>query len=136
LQFGQTNCKRTEPVNANVQDKERMMLDIQHQMEGNRALEQLRTAGVPCHKCGAKNPVADPAAVQVICTYCGTAILLANHVSSDAVARARLKQGLFEMRAGLATAQKNQDKKVLILALALSAIIGIVIVVSVLLTQH
>jgi hypothetical protein len=52
---------------APLTDAQRMMLDAQRQMAGNQALAKLRAEGVPCGTCGALNPVADPAAVQVVC---------------------------------------------------------------------
>jgi DNA-directed RNA polymerase subunit RPC12/RpoP len=126
-------CHRTEAIVNYVTDKERFVLDMQRQMAGNRALKDLRTAGVPCHRCGAQNPIADPAAVQVVCSYCGAAILLSDHVSADAIARARLKQGLVDLRAGFEAAQKTQDRKVLILVACILgvAVAGVGIAVAV-----
>jgi hypothetical protein len=126
-------CQRTEPIAAYVSDKERFAFDMQRQMAGNQALKDLRTAGVPCHRCGANNPVLDPAAVHVVCTYCGAAILLSDHVASDAVARARLKQGLVDMRAGFEAAKKAQDRKVAILVACILGVtfLGVAIAVAV-----
>jgi hypothetical protein len=123
-------CHRTESVASYVPDKERFVLDMQRQMAGNQALKDLRAAGVPCHRCGANNSVADPTAVQVLCTYCGAAILLSDHVASDAVARARLKQGLVEMRAGFEAAKKAQDRRVLILVACIFGVVGLGIAIA------
>jgi hypothetical protein len=107
-------CRRTEFVNAYISDGERMALDVKRQMAGNAALKQLRADGVPCHRCGAKNPVHDPTAVQIVCAYCRAAILLSDHVAADAIARARLKEGLYGMMDDLQRGQKERDRRVLI----------------------
>ena len=119
-------CRRTDAVEAHVQGKERFFLDMQRQMEGNQALARLRAEGVACHACGARNPVVDPAAVQVVCSHCRAVILLADHVPSDAVARARLKLGIAELRAGLAERQKRQARITAIIVVAVVAVVAVV----------
>jgi DNA-directed RNA polymerase subunit RPC12/RpoP len=120
-------CKKTDYVTAHVSDKERFALDMQRQMAGNQALAQLRAAGVPCQACGARNAIVDPAAVQVVCTSCGAAILVSDHVASDAVARSRLKQGLVEMRAGLAESQKRQARTNVIIVVVVVVAVAIIL---------
>jgi DNA-directed RNA polymerase subunit RPC12/RpoP len=126
-------CGHTDGIAVHVSDKERFFLDMQRQMEGNKALARLRAEGVPCHACGARNPVTDVAAVQVVCKSCGAAILLSEHVPADAVARSRLKLGVSELRAGIAAQQKRAAKVNVIVTLsvfgafALAAVVAIVL---------
>jgi hypothetical protein len=94
---------------------------------------------VPCHACGARNAITDVAAVQVVCTSCGAAILLSDHVSADAVARSRLKQGVAELRAGIADQEKRAVRRNLIITLSVFGAMlaaGIVIAVISVLASH
>lgn len=91
-------CGRRQPVSDYVSDEERFALDMQRQVAGNEALVRLRAEGVPCGKCGAKSAVPDDGSVQLVCPYCGATILLSDHVDASAVARARLKHGVYAVR--------------------------------------
>ncbi len=105
-------CGKTEPVNAYISDTERLGLDMARQLAGNQALAELRADGVPCGQCGGHNAVPDDGSVQVLCQFCGATVLLSDHVDADAVARARLKRGVNEMRAALKIAQAEREKSV------------------------
>jgi hypothetical protein len=123
------SCRRTDAVEMHVQGKERFLLDMQRQVAGNQALAKLRAEGVVCHACGARNAVVDPAAVQVVCTHCRAVILLSDHVASDALARARLKLGLGELRAGIARSQQREARIttiVVVTVILLAAVGGLV----------
>jgi predicted RNA-binding Zn-ribbon protein involved in translation (DUF1610 family) len=106
-------CKRTESVRTYVPDAERLMGEIAHVMKDNQALAKLRAEGAACPKCGGTNAVPDDGSVQFVCKFCGGAILLSELVSADAVARARLKHGLADVRAAAALAGKKRDRLIL-----------------------
>jgi hypothetical protein len=101
--------------------------EIQRQIAGNQALAKLRAEGVPCHRCGARNPILDPTAVQVVCAHCRSVILLSDHVGEDALARARMKQGIVELRAGIAAETKRRDRRALVVALVIVVAMAVVI---------
>jgi DNA-directed RNA polymerase subunit RPC12/RpoP len=116
-------CRRVEPVTRYVSDAQRMMLDMQRQIAANQELARLRTDGVPCSRCGAKNPVTEEAAVQIICRFCGAPVLLSDHVDTSAVARSRMKLGLNQMRERMADDERKQRRNaVIIVVLVLSGI--------------
>ena len=68
------------------------------QVAGNEAWRRLLADGVACGRCGGVNAVPDDGSVQLACSFCGAAVLLSDHVDAGAVARHRLKHGVFAMR--------------------------------------
>ncbi|HRG95833.1 MAG TPA: hypothetical protein PLR99_06285 [Polyangiaceae bacterium] len=91
-------CGRAQSIDDYIPNEERFALDMARQVAGNEALKALLAAGVPCGKCGGQNPVPDDGRVQVVCQFCGTTILLSDHVDASAIARRRLKHGVFAMK--------------------------------------
>lgn len=120
-------CGYEQPVAAHISDKERFEMDMQRQLAGNAALKALRAEGVACAKCGGKNDVPDDGSVQVPCRFCGAVILLAGHVDETAVARARLKQGVYGMRDELMRKHEAQQRRErIVTAVGLALVFGIV----------
>lgn len=93
-----TACGKTHPVSQYISDAERFELDMQRQVAGNEALRKLAETGVACTKCGGRNDAPTDGTVQIACRFCGQTILLSDHVDAGAIARARLKNAVFEMR--------------------------------------
>ena len=91
-------CGKTHPVSQYVSDGERFELDMQRQVAGNEALRALAQTGVACTKCGGRNDVPIDGTVQITCRFCSQTILLSDHVDAGAIARARLKNAVSEMR--------------------------------------
>jgi hypothetical protein len=91
-------CGRVQSIDDYIPNEERFALDMARQVAGNDALKVILAAGVPCGKCGGQNPVPDDGRVQVVCQFCGTTILLSDHVDATAIARRRLKHGVLGMK--------------------------------------
>ncbi len=91
-------CKSPQPVSGYISDRERFELDMARQAAGNQAYKRLLAEGVRCGRCGGTNPVPDDGSVQLVCSFCGAAVLLAEHVDPSAIARHRLKHGVFALR--------------------------------------
>jgi DNA-directed RNA polymerase subunit RPC12/RpoP len=122
-------CGRTEPVARYLSDAQRLLLDAQQQIAGNQALARLRAEGVPCSRCGARTPVTEQAAVQVICQYCKAPILLSEHVDTSAVARSRLRLGVDQLRASIAEQERKQKRLGLIITAVVLTCVGLALVV-------
>jgi hypothetical protein len=127
-----TRCGRTQPVNQYISDEERFALDMQRQVAGNEAFARLRAEGVPCGKCGAQNSVPDDGSIQLTCKFCRATILLSDYVDASAIARARLKHGVFAIRDEARRKQAERDKvvkKVVVIGVvflfAISILVGI-----------
>jgi hypothetical protein len=115
-------------VTRYLSDMQRVALDAQRQIAGNQALARLRAEGVPCGQCGARNPVTEDAAVQIICQYCRAPILLSDHVDTSAVARSRLRLGVDRLRASMAEDERKQKRINLIIAVVVVAGVSIALV--------
>jgi hypothetical protein len=128
--FGCPTCGRTHQVDDYVSNDERFRLDMARQVAGNEALRRLQAEGVPCGRCGGRNAVPSDGSVQVPCSFCGAPILLSDHVDASAVARQRLKHGVFALQEQLVAAQKARDRWILtvIVAVVAVALIGLVLV--------
>lgn len=105
-------CHAVQPVNDYVSDKERLELDMARQVAGNEAYRRLLAEGVACGRCGGVNAVRDDGSVQLTCSFCGAAVLLSDHVDAGAVARHRLKHGVFAMRDEALRANAAHTRKV------------------------
>lgn len=105
-------CHAVQPVSAYVSDKERLELDMARQAAGNEAWRRLLAEGVACGRCGGVNAVLDDGSVQLTCSFCGAAVLLSDHVDAGAVARHRLKHGVFAMRDEALRANAAHTRKV------------------------
>jgi len=103
-------CHAVQPVTDYLSDKVRLELDMARQVAGNEALKRLQAEGVPCTKCGGRNPVPEDGSIQLVCKFCSATILLSDHVDASAVARQRLKHGVFGLRDELMRKQKEQDR--------------------------
>lgn len=123
-------CRRVEAVTRYVSDAQRMMLDMQAQISANQALSRLRAEGVPCSRCGAKNPVTEEAAVQIVCRFCGAPILLSDHVDTSAVARSRMKLGVNQVRERIAEGERKQKRNAVIILVCVLAGVGIVLLLA------
>lgn len=126
--FSCGGCGREQRVDRYVSDRERFELDMQRQVAGNEALKRLEAEGVPCGRCGGHNQVPADGSVQFVCRYCGSAILLSEHVDATAVARQRLAKGVFAMRDDLIRQQEERDRKVKGVVLAVVALVVVFIV--------
>jgi len=104
-------CGRTEAISEYVSDRERLDLDMARQIAGNQALKALQAEGLECTKCGGMNPVPANGSVQVACRFCGTTMRLADHVDASAVARQRLKHGVFGMRDKILREQEASQRR-------------------------
>lgn len=124
-ELGCGSCHRTQPVSDYVSDAERFQLDMARQVAGNEALKRLQAEGVPCGRCGGRNRVPEDGSVQIVCSFCGAAILLSEHVDASAIARNRLKHGVFDLRDQLVRAQQERERRVrnVIIALVVTAIV-------------
>jgi len=116
-------CGSTQPVSAYISDAERLTLDMQRQVAGNQALAALRASGVACPRCGGQNDVPGGGALQVACRFCAHVIVLAHHVDASAVARARLKEGVYQLRDELVRAQKTHERTTLVVVVAAVAVV-------------
>ena len=105
-------CGQTQAIHAYIPDDERFRLDMERQVAGNDALKRIQAEGVPCGRCGGQNRVPDDGSVQFVCAFCGAAILLSDHVDATAVARQRMKHGVYGMRDELRRQQAERDAKV------------------------
>ena len=104
-------CDRTWPVSAYIDDAERLRLDMARQVAENEALKRLVAEGLDCPSCGAHNDVPDDHRVQLTCTHCGATVRLSDHVEAGAVARRRLKHGVFAMRDELVARQEAAKRR-------------------------
>lgn len=104
-------CDRTWPVSAYIGDAERLELDMARQVAENDALKRLVAEGLDCPSCGAHNDVPDDDRVQLTCTRCGATVRLSDHVEAGAVARRRLKHGVFAMRDELVARQEAAQRR-------------------------
>jgi len=111
-QFTCPGCHAVQQVNDYVSDKERLELDMARQVAGNEAYRRLLAEGVACGRCGGVNAVRDDGSVQLTCSFCGAAVLLSDHVDAGAVARHRLKHGVFAMRDEALRANAAHTRKV------------------------
>lgn len=116
-------CGLDQPVSQHISDAERFQLDMQRQVSGNQALKAIERDGVPCTKCGGKNAVPTDGSVQVPCQFCGATILLSDHVDASAVARSRLKHGVYAMRDEIMRAQEAQQRRERLIALAIVVVV-------------
>lgn len=123
-------CHAVQPVNAYVSDKERLELDLARQVAGNEAYRRLLAEGVACGRCGGVNAVRDDGSVQLTCSFCGAAVLLSDHVDAGAVARHRLKHGVFAMRDEALRANAAHTRKVNTLVAVVVALIVVGFVVA------
>lgn len=117
------SCGHEQWITQHISDGERFQLDMQRQVAGNEALKAIERDGVPCTKCGGRNEVPKDGSVQIACRFCGATVLLADHVDASAVARSRLKHNVFAMRDELMQQQKERDRKVTIIIVALVALV-------------
>jgi hypothetical protein len=120
-------CRGGDPL---LSDGQRMMLDMQAQVPGNQTLARLRAEGVPCSRCGAKNPVTDEAAVQIVCRFCGAPILLSDSVDTSAVARSRLKLGMNQMFQMVEDDERKQKRNTVIIIVCVITGISIVFLLT------
>jgi hypothetical protein len=125
------SCGQTQPVRDYISDKERFALDMARQVAGNQALLRLQAEGVPCGRCGGKNAVPDDGSVQVQCRFCSAPILLSDHVDDTAIARQRLKHGMYELRDELRRSQERRQRHTtrVILVLVGLIVVGVLLVV-------
>jgi ribosomal protein S27E len=124
------SCGHDQAVNEHLSDGDRFRMDMARQIAGNQALKALKAEGVPCPKCGGKNHVPDDGSVQVPCRFCGAVILLADHVDATAVARARLKQGVYGLREDMLRAKQKQDRMALLLGVGIVLVMGAILGLS------
>lgn len=120
-----TSCGKVQRVADYISDRERFELDMKRQVAGNEAFARLRAEGVPCTSCGGQNAVPDDGSVQIRCLFCGAAILLSAYVDDTAVARQRLKHGVFQMRDQLLREQEQKQRhlrRVVLTVVVLAAI--------------
>ena len=129
-------CHAVEPVNAYVSDKERLDLDMARQVAGNEAYRRLLAEGVACGRCGGANAVPDDGSVQLICSFCGAAVLLSDHVDAGAVARHRLKHGAFARRDEALRANAAHTRKGNTVVAVVVALIFVGVVVANLVARH
>ncbi len=120
-QFSCAACGRQHRVADYVSDQERLELDMARQVAGNEALRRLQAEGVACTKCGGKNEVPSDGSVQLACRFCGASILLSDHADAGAVARARLKDAVFEVREELMfkEMERQRTRKIALIAFVL-----------------
>lgn len=123
-------CGKTEPVNRYITDAERLAIDMQRQIAGNQAMEELVRSGVRCDRCGAPNRVPRPIPVQVICTACQHPILLAGHVAADAVDRARLKESVLALRESMKGKQAGAARLNLYITIGVFAAIAVLAIIG------
>lgn len=108
-------------------DEERFRLDMERQVAGNEALRRLVAEGVTCRGCGGHNTVPDDDSVQLSCSFCGATLLLADYVDASAVARRRLKHGVFAVRDQLLAAEEARQRRVRWIVLAVVAVVVVVL---------
>ena len=122
-------CGRVQSIDDYIPNQERFELDMARQIAGNEALTALIASGAPCGKCGARTAVPDDGSVQVACQFCGATVLLSDHVDASAIARRRLKHGVFAMQhAALADHSARQRKIPVIVG---AAVLFVVLVLGV-----
>lgn len=120
-------CGSAERVVDYVSDKERLDLDMARQIAGNEAFKRLKAEGVPCVRCAGVNAVPDDGSVQLVCRFCNATILLTDHVDASAIARARLKHGVFALRDEALRAQEAGQRRVRWLAITVSVLVAAVV---------
>lgn len=103
-------CGSTQPVAAYLSDWKRLDLEMARQA-GNESLRRLQREGIRCGKCGGTNAVPDDGRVQVECQFCHAAILLSEFVDETALARNRLKHGVFQVRDDLYRQHRVQQRR-------------------------
>lgn len=123
-------CGRVQNVDRHVSQKERLENDMRRQMEGNAALKRLIAEGAPCTNCGGMNHFPDDGTVQIVCTFCNTTLLLGQYVDASAVARRRLKEGVFAMRDELLRRQEEQQAKVRYFTVAVIVVVAVIALVA------
>jgi hypothetical protein len=123
-------CKRTQFVDQYISDKERLDIDMARQVAGNQAFARLKAEGVPCGKCAGVNHVPDDGSVQVVCRFCSATILLTDHVDASAISRARLKQGVMEMRDEALRAQAEEQRNARVIAAVVFVVVALAIVAT------
>ncbi len=109
--FACKSCGRTQSVRDYISNEDRLMLEMQRQDVGSRQLEVARQQGVRCGRCGAPNEVPDDGSIQIVCRFCGAAILLAEHVDADALARSRLWHNVVETAEEQASKQEERQRQ-------------------------
>jgi hypothetical protein len=117
-------CARTWPVAAYISDVERMNLDMARQVAENAAFAERVANGIRCAQCGGHNDVPDDDSVQIVCVHCGAAVLLGADGHEEAVARRRLKHGVFAVRDELIARQEAKQRRERWIALA---VVGVVV---------
>ncbi|MBX3275348.1 MAG: hypothetical protein KF729_34095 [Sandaracinaceae bacterium] len=117
-------CGRAQFVREHISDEERFRLDMARQVAGNEAYERLLAEGLACPKCGGHNPVPDDGSVQLICKFCRAAILLSDHVDESAIARHRLKHGVYAVRDELMRQQQGRQRTI---GIAVAVIVVVVL---------
>ncbi|MDO9019866.1 MAG: hypothetical protein Q7V43_23280 [Myxococcales bacterium] len=135
-QFTCPGCHAVQAVNDYVSDKERLELDMARQVAGNEAYRRLLAEGVACGRCGGANAVPDDGSVQLTCSFCGAAVLLSDHVDAGAVARHRLKHGVFAMRDEALRANAAHTRKVNTVVAVVVALVVVGVVVVNLVARH
>ncbi len=126
-QFACGACGSTERVEAYISDKERLDIDMARQLAGNEAFKRLKAEGVPCVRCAGKNAVPDDGSVQLVCRFCNATILLTDHVDASAIARNRLKHGVFAMRDEALRANAANERRTRTLAITVAVLVALVV---------
>jgi hypothetical protein len=127
--FSCAACGKVQRVAEYISDRDRFELDMKRQVAGNEALLQLQAEGIVCSSCGGKNQVPSDGSVQLSCAFCGTAILLSAYVDASAVARQRLKHGVFRMREEMLREHETRQRHLrrVFLILGILVVVGVVI---------
>ena len=120
------SCGKEQPVDRHISDRERLEIDMARQVAGNEAYKRLLAEGLACPKCGAHNVGFGEGVVQIVCTYCSAAILLSDFVDETAIARHRLKQGMYATRDALRRAEEERLRTTRIVV-AVVVVVGLVV---------
>ena len=130
-------CAGEQFINEYISDTERLGVDMARQVAGNEAFQRLLAEGVACGRCGGRNAVPDDGSVQLACSFCGAAVLLAEHVDPGAIARRRLKHGVFAVRDEAMRAQAARGRRVnLNVGIVVTLLVVGFIVANLLVTRH
>jgi len=91
------SCGTSQYIHDYVSSEERWEIEEARNAEGRARLQALRTHGVECPSCGGRNELADDVGVvDFPCTFCGSAILLTDHLPAAFIARIRRHQRAVE----------------------------------------
>lgn len=120
-------CGMTCSVDRYVPHDVRFKADMDRQVRDNEAFKRLAETGVACTKCGGNNAVPTDGTIQITCRFCSTTILLSDHADPGAIARARLKNAVFEMRDEMMAQQAESQRNwrigfVIFMVIALTAL--------------